>query len=730
MSVTTKMNVDVSGFKKGMAEAQASVRTMDAALKKNEASYKAAGNAEEYMAKKSDLLKQKLNSQQAAAKAAEQALVAMGKNGVDPASTQYQKMAQSLLQAQTAALETQAELQGLDSAQKQAASSADELTKSVNGIGKKISLDQVINGISKITNGLENAAKKAVRIGQEIWNNIIDTAAWSDDVGTLAERLGLTTTQVQQMQAVAAEFEAPVETMAKTWKKVKMNMTSDSDDVIAAFKEVGVVVTQTVDTGFGKVEQTQMISNDYLDIFWQTGEAIMRMTDAAKQERLAQTLLGRSWDELAPLFNKGRKAYEEAMEGASYASEEAIQNNAALADSVSALQHNFDVFKAEVLGQIAPEIQKVTDTFGGLLHEITEYAKSPEGQEMLSKIGEAIGDLVEDIANIDPEAVVSGFVSVITTLQSGLQWIIDNKTKVVNALKGIVMGWGLLKLTGGALQVMKLIEGLQGLGLGNTQTTGTDTGSTGNGTGGSKPIVTGNGDVNVNTDVVNFDDMGGAGMGFAFGLGYDIMMKDLETNRSWDALFEKYGFNMNDPDVYRAVWEGIAGKPGSAEQMAYIKEARAHGYSGITNDYIPENIDEILQGISVQLNPVLAPDAVGQIEREIRPIHIPAVVDVVGFSGAIPGLGGSGEMQNLMTEPGNSRPFRTHANGIWSVPYDGYLSVLHKNEQVVPAREVNSRSFSSNLYVENMNMGGGMDADALAAAIASRNRRLMAGYGS
>jgi hypothetical protein len=48
----------------------------------------------------------------------------------------------------------------------------------------------------------------------------------------------------------------------------------------------------------------------------------------------------------------------------------------------------------------------------------------------------------------------------------------------------------------------------------------------------------------------------------------------------------------------------------------------------------------------------------------------------------------------------------------------------------VPAREVASRSFSSNLYVENMNMGGSMSADALAAAIAGRNRRLMAGYGS
>ena len=71
-----------------------------------------------------------------------------------------------------------------------------------------------------------------------------------------------------------------------------------------------------------------------------------------------------------------------------------------------------------------------------------------------------------------------------------------------------------------------------------------------------------------------------------------------------------------------------------------------------------------------------------------------------------------------------------HANGLPFVPYDGFLARLHKGERVMTAREVGSRSFSSNLYVENMNMGGGMDADALAAAIAGRNQRMMAGYGS
>jgi hypothetical protein len=71
------------------------------------------------------------------------------------------------------------------------------------------------------------------------------------------------------------------------------------------------------------------------------------------------------------------------------------------------------------------------------------------------------------------------------------------------------------------------------------------------------------------------------------------------------------------------------------------------------------------------------------------------------------------------------------ANGLWSVPWDGYPAILHKGERVVPAREVgSSRNFSSNLYVESMIMNNGTDAEGLAAAMAAAQRRTMSGYGS
>ena len=96
----------------------------------------------------------------------------------------------------------------------------------------------------------------------------------------------------------------------------------------------------------------------------------------------------------------------------------------------------------------------------------------------------------------------------------------------------------------------------------------------------------------------------------------------------------------------------------------------------------------------------------------------------------------SGQLAALGAFPVIVKPAMTgeyampHANGLWSVPFDGYPAILHRGERVVPAREVQSRSYNSNLYVESMIMNNGTDAEGLAAAMAAAQRRTMSGYGS
>lgn len=73
--------------------------------------------------------------------------------------------------------------------------------------------------------------------------------------------------------------------------------------------------------------------------------------------------------------------------------------------------------------------------------------------------------------------------------------------------------------------------------------------------------------------------------------------------------------------------------------------------------------------------------------------------------------------------------FGLHANGLWSVPFDNYPALLHRGERVVPAREVSSQSYNSNLYVEKMYMSNGTDVQGMADAMAASNRRTVNSYG-
>ena len=713
MAVNVKLGVDLSSFNSGIREGQNILKGLNAEMKATEAEFKATGNAENALEKKTKTLNSQLQVQKGIVDQAQKALKAMDDAGVKPTDAAYQKLYATMMNATAGMNETQDALNNLTASEQTAAAGANNLTNSVNGIGKKISLDQVISGINGITSGLENAAQKAVSLGESIWNSVMDSAAWSDDVATMADRMGLTTEQVQKMRVVADQFEAPVESIAKTWKKVKMNMASDNEEVVNMFKSIGVATKELAgDEGVG-----QFKSRDYQDVFWEIGEALMNMDDASKQEQVAMKLLGKSWDEMIPLFKRGRKAYEDALASVDTADDETIQNNAALKDSVSALEEQFSIFKSDVLGNISPQLTKVTDTFSGLLSAITEYINTPKGQELLSGIGESIGSLIEDISKINPEEVVSGFVSVVDALVDGLKWIVDNKDSLVTALEVVVAGWAGLKLTGSVLTIVKLIDGLKGLGLMG---------------GGAKAA----------TAAAESAGTAASGGGWLTGAlnGASEMMPQLQSFLSttggfyWDWMMHESPFAgvLNGRESVGDLWQRFAGnvqknastfeedwrsnnlmKPffDAGENMIRFWDQFWKGNGPI---YTPETMDEAnwlpsyMQGIEapeITVDPVAPEGAAEDIAEEVGTVVVPAELDW--------------------------RPsyMRGYANGLAYVPNDG-LYRLHRGERVTPAREVASRNFSSNLYVENMNMNGGLSADALAASIASRNSRIMAGYGS
>lgn len=786
--ISVKMGVDgIAQFKQGMTQAQDSVKKIDAALKLNEKQFKATGDAETYMQNKTTQLNTKLQAQQSAVKNAESALKAMKDAGVDPLSSSYQKMETALLNAQSAMLDTQNQLNELGTETADATGKTDALASSLGGLNKKVSLEQVQSAIGSITSGLEAGAKKAADLGKQLWDMIMDSARRADDTATMAQMYGIDLQEFKKMQALVANgMDTSVEAMLGAQDKLKRGIGNGSKDVLEIIKELGVGIRE------GDIlDPYSWQTKDPDKMFWEVGQAIMNMGDAYDKEAAAQKAFGKSWKELVPLFEnyKSLEEYQTALDGVEVSSEEATNNAAELNDRVSELEATWTSLKDEIVGAVAPALSQAAGVLSELLGNVLEYLKTPEGKQALEDMGKAVEGLFSDLSKIDPEQVVKGFSDVFTGIVGGLQWLEKNSGTVIGALEAIVIGWGTLKLTGGALDILKLISGITGLASGGTAVAaGTALGSVFTKAASialkSAPWLAGLAVLSHITDTESNDITDKSGNMTEEGWNnfqqekrnfHDLTPEQIQAgewkgNRWAELIFEAGEIVQESAKL----WDDMAGiealaryaNTGDREQLA--RELEGLGYILRTaGDTVAENLQIGENGAIMDENgnrvgydmpkgegPVFhkdrrsgeiildGEDAIREFEQEWgEPAEIPAelkpednaaeaLAEKVGTV-TVPVMFSVEEMSPEFAAAffGNDG---SHANGLFSVPFDGYRAVLHKGEQITPAREVAAanRSFSSNLYVESMYMNNNTDVNGLAARVAAENRRIMSGYGS
>ena len=701
MAVNVKMGVDLSGFTAGIREGQGILKGLNAEMKATEAEFKATGNAEQMLAAKTKTLTSQLNIQKGIADQASKALKAMADAGIDPANAAYQKMYATMMNATAGMNNAQAELNALAAGTETAAAGADQLSNSMQSLGKKVSLEQVISGIDSITNGLENAARKAVKLGEDLWNAIMENAQWADDTATQAQMFGIDLDTFQRMQKLVTNgLDTTLDAMLRSQQKFNNNIGKGADEFVATMVELGLAT----ETAGGKTGETFMslVTDDQLDLFFRAGQAIMGMTDAFEQENTAQKLFGKSWKELVPLFStyKTVEEYNAALEGVKVNSEEDVNALAELNDKVGQLKGDFETLSRDVMAQLAPALTDAATALDGLLQSVLEYLETEEGQQMLQGLGDSVSKLFEGMKNINAEDVVNGFKDAFDKVMNALDWIVTNKDKVVGALEGVFGVWATLKVSDGVLTVLKVINGLKDLGFGGGKNNPTDqaTGTTG---------PTG-----------------------ATGTTGNVMLDSKLTQAAATSMVLGTTWNLiENADVFKN------GDLSEEDQIKnWVSEQVKDGFidAGKSDEITEKNLKmfEILKehgkdaDIPVSVVPEASEGAAADIAAQVGPVVLPVQL---AFGGGGIGGGGGGGMVDILSEMLTPRIF---ANGIHSVPYDGMLARLHKGERVVPAREVQSRNYSSNLYVESMIMNNGTDANGLASAMAAAQRRTMAGYGS
>ena len=383
--VSVQMGVSgVSAFKKGINESKAAVKTFDEALKMNEAQLKATGDAEVYLENKSKILAQQMKAQQQVVKQAEAALEAMKRNGVSASSTEFQRMQQQVMQARSKLMEISASMKGAEG-------NARDLGTEVGKIGKGVAWDNVAEGIGKITSQLENGARAAINFGKRLINSAKGSTGLADEILTTVakyEDMGLTADSYQRMTKVAEFIDTPVDAILNA--RSRMNKALAGDKGKKSLEEV---------LGISLEGQTSE------DLFWETGEALMSMGEAFDKEAAAQTLFGRSWRELRPLFKAGREEYERMLSEQTVLTDEQIDKLGKADDAIKSVEQEIQQLKAQFWAENADTI---TDVLG---------------------------------------------------------WVVENKDSVVTALGAIGIAFGGLKITEMAANIGKVVSGLKELNL-------------------------------------------------------------------------------------------------------------------------------------------------------------------------------------------------------------------------------------------------------------------------
>lgn len=383
-----KLGVEYSQFKKGMAEARESVKTLNAELKANESQLKLTGDKELYLQNKIELLNKQIEAQKTVVANAVKALENMEKNGVDKASSSYQKMRQSVYNATDQLNKMQSELKYVESGADKAGKEAGEMNTQLEKIGKNVAWSTVAEGLDSITRKLESGARAAVNFGKKVLSSAKDSTEWADELQTMVAQyadMGLTSDSLQRMQKVEDFIDTPVEAILNA--KQRMARAAASDSGKSAFEEI---------LGVGLNGQSAE------DLFWETGDALMHMGEAFDKEAAAQKIFGRSWRELMPLFKTGREEYEKMLGEQTVLTEDQVDKLAKADDALKKAEQQIadlkNQFWAENADKITGLMQWFVDNEDAVVGALTAIA----GAFGIMKLGSFAANL---------EKVISGFSS-------------------------------------------------------------------------------------------------------------------------------------------------------------------------------------------------------------------------------------------------------------------------------------------------------------------------------
>lgn len=300
----------------------------------------------------------------------------------------------------------------------------DEAAKSTSVFSDVLKADLLSEAIKT---GIKAVASGIREIGQAFADTVKDSAAYADNILTLATNTGIAAETLQEYQYMAELTDTSLETITGSMAKLIRNMQNAKNgtgNAAAAFAAMGVSVTDAN----GELRDNEEVFTEVID-------KLGKMSNETQRDAYAMDIFGKSAQDLNSLIAVGKDGIaafaKEAHDMGYVLDEETLSSLGAVDDALQRLDNFMTMIKNTIGAALAPAVTELADS-------LQAWAQSVDWEQVgqdVAEVGGAIKDFVMFVLENGSEilTVISGVGAGFATWK-----VVGLITSIVGAIKGFI----------------------------------------------------------------------------------------------------------------------------------------------------------------------------------------------------------------------------------------------------------------------------------------------------
>lgn len=461
-------------YKQSIDQLNASIDVLDAQMRKVAAEYEDSADSADLMAKKNDILTQKIIQQANKVDLLESAFknaaeyyeigavetsrwekeLANAEAELYKMENQLKRNTEQMAKANEETGESAQSMGEIGDAAEDAEKGMGNLGDVVNGLTSKLgiqlpdSMKSSMNGMLQldtttvaVAGGFAAVAAAIVKAEKALISMTKEAASNADDLLTLASVTGTTTDSVQELNYMAdltdVSFDRIKDSLKETTNKMQEAATG-TGDAYEAYKRLKVEITNTD----GSLRSAQ-------DVFYDTIDALGEMKNKTERDALAMDLMSESAQELNPLIELGSEKMQEYAQEAHdmgyVLDRDALKSLQAVDDAYARLQNTQEGVKNQLSAEFAPYLEEF---YGDVTTMVKDGGKAIKDSGIVDAFGmllETVGDILNPMSDLSNNRVPA-----LTKALQPLAKVMALMADAAELLKGVINfstghigeGWG------------------------------------------------------------------------------------------------------------------------------------------------------------------------------------------------------------------------------------------------------------------------------------------------